>query len=82
MLELVCLCSLLLNVYSSTRFKTIGRVWFGADVLLFIALICVEIDVCVGTQCVGANYGNYLSVNHVWMLWLITIVLSLHSIQR
>ncbi|WP_454667645.1 DUF1624 domain-containing protein [Acinetobacter calcoaceticus] len=24
----------------------------------------------------GANYGNYLSVNHVWMLWLITIVLS------
>jgi len=24
----------------------------------------------------GANYGNYLSVSHVWMLWLITIVLS------
>lgn len=24
----------------------------------------------------GANYGNYLSVNHVWMLWLMTIVLS------
>ena len=24
----------------------------------------------------GTNYGNYLSVNHVWMLWLITIVLS------
>lgn len=24
----------------------------------------------------GANHGNYLSVNHVWMLWLITIVLS------
>ncbi|WP_224993637.1 DUF1624 domain-containing protein [Acinetobacter pittii] len=24
----------------------------------------------------GANYGSYLSVNHVWMLWLITIALS------
>jgi len=24
----------------------------------------------------GANYGSYLSVGHVWMLWLITIVLS------
>jgi len=24
----------------------------------------------------GANYGSYLSVSHVWMLWLITIVLS------
>ncbi|WP_151766498.1 DUF1624 domain-containing protein [Acinetobacter seifertii] len=24
----------------------------------------------------GTNYGSYLSVSHVWMLWLITIMLS------